>query len=99
MHPPDLGQQLRLADHPVTDWAAHELVVGARGGQAAVLRQHPADRLDPEGPTMNRVVTMLVDDLHERGNGRSSSAAKADAEMLEDPLSAYRTFGMPTYAA
>jgi hypothetical protein len=76
MHPPDLGQQLRLADHPVTDWAALGRVVGARGDHAAVLRQHPADRLDPEGPTMNRVVTIRVDELHERGDGRSNSAAK-----------------------
>jgi hypothetical protein len=41
-----------------------------------VLRQHPADRLDPESPTIDHVVAMLVDELHERGDGRSSSAAK-----------------------
>jgi hypothetical protein len=31
--------------------------------------------------------------------GGRAPPQKADAEMLEDPLSAYRTFGMPTYAA
>ena len=80
MHPPNLGQQLRIADHPVTRRAGLGRVVGARGDRAAVLRQHPADRLDPELSTIDHVVTMLVDEPHERGDGRSSSAAKkADA--------------------
>ena len=80
MHPPDLGQQLRIANHPVTGRAAFRGVVAARGDRAAVLRQHPAGRLDPELPTIDTVVAVLVDDLHERGDGRSSSAAKkADA--------------------
>ena len=47
MHPPNLGHQLRIADHPVTGWAALGRIVGARGDRAAALRQHPADRLDP----------------------------------------------------
>jgi hypothetical protein len=36
--------------------------------------------LDPELPTIDHVVTMLLDEPHERGDGRSKSAAKkADA--------------------
>ena len=80
MHPPNLGQQLRVADHPVTRWAVLGRVVGARGDRAAMLRQHPADRLDPELPTIDHIVAMLINETHERGDGRSSSAAKkADA--------------------
>jgi hypothetical protein len=53
---------------------------GKSGGDlAAVLGQHATDRLDPKLTTHNsrhQVVTMLVDEPHERGDGRSSSAAK-----------------------
>jgi hypothetical protein len=39
-----------------------------------------ADRLDPELATLDGVVAVFVDEPHERGDGRSSSAAKkADA--------------------
>src|SRR5687767_6851310 len=80
MDPPNLSQQLRVGDHPVTHWARLGRIVGAWGDRAAVLRQHPADRLDPESPTIDHVATVLVDKPHERGDGRSSSAAKkADA--------------------
>jgi hypothetical protein len=80
MQPPNLGQQLPVTDHPVARWASLDRIVSAWGDRAAVLRQHPADRLDPESSTIDHVVAMLANELHERGDGRSSSAAKkADA--------------------
>jgi hypothetical protein len=80
MHPSNLGQKLRIADHPITRWAHLDRVVAAWGDRAAVLQQHPADRLDPKHSTIDAVMAMLVDEPHERGDGRSSSAAKkADA--------------------
>jgi len=45
-----------------------------------VLGQHATDRLDPPELTTDnsrhQVVTMLVDELHERGDGRSSSGRR-----------------------
>jgi hypothetical protein len=52
--------------------------IAARGDLPAVLGQHLADRLNP-----TEAVLVLVDEPHERGVGRSSSAAKkADAARL-----------------
>jgi hypothetical protein len=76
MHPPNLGQQLRVADHPITGWASLDRIVDARGDRAAVLRKHPADRLDPEFPTIDPVVAML-----ESGWGVLPGAFKPDGGL------------------
>jgi hypothetical protein len=173
MHLPDLGQQLRLADHPVTDWAAlgrvkvlgairqpcsdstlqigwtpkpdHEscrndarrCVSSGTGVHAVHPRQigvgrGPAQRSYGTGSlvavvgtecrgqceslvtvaaSVNEPVPVFVDDtesvsdsaIHMGSAGCKSPARLAGheraAEMIEDPLSAYRTFGMPTYSA
>ncbi len=75
----DFDHQFLVADHPSTRRALRRGVVSSRGDLAAVLGQHATDRLDPELTTHNsrhQVVTMLVDELHERGDGRSSSAMR-----------------------
>src|SRR5688500_18798331 len=83
MHAPDRDQQLAVANRPGTRWPLQRGLVGLRGELAAVLGEHQADRLDPELtalPVRDRVVAVLVDEPHEPGEGRSSSAAKkADA--------------------
>jgi hypothetical protein len=73
----DFDHQFLVADHPSTRRALRRGLVSSRGDLAAVLGQHATDRLDPELTTHNslhQVVTMLVDELHERGDGRPRSA-------------------------
>jgi hypothetical protein len=83
MDPLDQTQQLGVANRPATRWSTLGGVVGLRDDLATMLAQHAADRLDPEDqPTGTRrpVGLVLIDEPHERGDGRSSSAAKkADA--------------------
>ena len=70
VHPADLGEYLLVAARPRAGWAMAGGVVGARGDLAAVLGQHPADRLDPEPATMS------VDERGHHGSRGSSSRAK-----------------------
>jgi hypothetical protein len=82
MHPADLGLELGVAQLPPSGLlhGSSGVVVGGRGDRAAMLGQHSADRLDtPAQPTIG-AHGVLGDEPHERGEGRSSSAAKkADA--------------------
>ena len=67
-------EDLRVAQCPLRSLPGGVVVVGARGDRAAVLAEHPADRLDPE------LVLVLADVVDDHRYGRSSSAAKkADA--------------------
>ena len=59
MHSSDRGFQLLIPHPPRGRAAGDRVVVSGRGDHAAVLRQHPADRLNPEpGP-------VLADEPHE----------------------------------
>src|SRR5690606_31986427 len=74
--PSDLRHQLGVAQRSLRGLALLGNVVGVRGDPAAVLTQHPADRLDPEA------VAMVVDERDQRLDWRSSSAPKkADAAL------------------
>jgi len=74
--------QRRVAHHPRTRRSLPGRPVGARSDLATVLGQHAADRLDAELSTISAVtggepvVAMLIDELYERGDGPSCSAAK-----------------------
>jgi hypothetical protein len=104
MDPPDLLQQLTIAHRASTYRARLGGVVGARSDLTPMLAQHGADRLDSELPTINArsahepVMTVLVDEPHERGDGRSSSAAKK-AEAVFKIAFARRSSGSPPPAA
>ena len=79
MHPPDLDQQLRVANRPGAPRSLHRRVVGARGDLSAVLVSTAQIGSTPKRHHLTGgepVMAMLVDELHERGDGRSSSAAK-----------------------
>ena len=83
--PPDLGQQFRLTNRPGRRPSDLGGVVGARSDLATVPGQHGADRLDSGLPAIDSragdegAVTVLVDDPHERGDGRLNSAKNAEA--------------------
>src|SRR5207302_11224513 len=67
--PQDRGEDLRVPHAARGRRALPGRIVGPRGDLPAVLAEHPADRLDPEG------VLMLADEPQERPSGRSSTAA------------------------
>jgi hypothetical protein len=74
VHPHDLGLELLVEDRPVRGRSGPRGVVGARSDRRARLGERAADRLDSE------LLAMLVDEVDQRWEGRSSSAAKkADA--------------------
>jgi hypothetical protein len=74
VHPHDLGLELVVANRPVRRRSGPRGVVGARSDLGARLGERAADRLDSE------LLSMLVDVVDQRWEGRSSSAAKkADA--------------------
>lgn len=70
-YPGDLGFQLRIPLLPRPGRPGPGDTVRARCDLPALLGQHAADRLDT-----TEAITMLVDEPHERGSGRSSSATK-----------------------
>jgi hypothetical protein len=73
VHPADLHRQLRVARSPPRRRPPLRRPIGARGDLAAML-EHPADRLDPEHPTVG------VDEGNYHGSrGSSSRAKKLDA--------------------
>ena len=82
MYPPDLVAQLCVSDLPGSLGLPTVFVVGRRGDlHSQHLGQGGADRLDtPPQPVTLTPVGVLVDELRDQREGRSSSAAKkADA--------------------
>ena len=71
--PGDLDLELLVADGPGRRRTLLGHPIGVRGDLAAVLGEHPADRLDPEA------VPVLVDEGDYLGCRRSSSAPKKTA--------------------
>ena len=84
--PADLDLQRLVASFPGRGRAGAGGVVGRWGDRAAVLGQHGADRLDSPPQPARLMIGVAGDELHERVEGRSSSAAKKTDAALRISL-------------
>jgi hypothetical protein len=91
VHPPDLHHQLGVPAGPLRRWPLARHPVRVRGDLAAVLGEHPTDRLDPEP------LPVSIDERDQRGDWRSSSAPK-NAPPPSGSHSPDEAHGSPTRA-
>jgi hypothetical protein len=86
MHVRDHRLELLIPQLPGAARPGARGVVGGGGDPQAVLGKHPADRLDSPAQTAVAMVLVCVDEGHQRGCGRSSSAPKKAAAALRISL-------------
>ena len=88
--PGDLGLQLLVADRPRRRRPLLGHPVGVRGDLAAVLGEHPADRLDPEAVPVcrrcRRLSRLLAVELRPEESRRGLEDFVGPAQLLHLPL-------------